>query len=825
MTPSATTWKSSPLERAGDGLVSHNLIVALGTISAGLLGVAFQALVSHQLRPEDYGAVFATVSLLTFLTLPAGSLTLLMARQTSRDRATGSWEASATLLSRGNVTLLVIGAALGILIAVLATALGGLLKIPYGLLLVSAPGLPFALALPLLVGAVQGEQRFVAYSALLTGQAGIKLAAAVALGRLWGPLGVLAGVTVGTVATYILAAAYLQRHLLTTASVAWLAAALRYLALVAPSSLALGVLLNADVLIVKHFFSAGTAGEYGVVAAIGRAIFWGASGVAAVMFPKVVFRRSQTQTTSLLVKISLGVVAIGSLFGIGVLSLSAPGLISIFAGPAYVAGATYLPWYAFGMTLLGGIAVMIAAHQARGEAAFLLVLLPLTALEPAALVAVHNSVLLVVQILDGSLAVILVGLVLVYAHQERAPLGVTANAIGVHETASPALVPDQTIGSENSGESDSQGPARMRILILSWRCPDHPRAGGAERFTLELARHLVALGHSVEWFASSFAGALPSETVDSVRVVRAGSWWSVYIHAFLRYRRSGRRQFDVVVDEVNVLPFFASAWSGLPTYSLIFQLHRDVWWYQAAKPLAAVGYVLEPVYMRACRRGPALTISTSTATDLRRLGFSGAITILPIGLERMAQSDATKADPPAFAYVGRLVPAKRVEHVLTAFAQFRRQTGGGVLWLVGTGPEPYVRRLSKVASDLGVREAVKFWGHVDLNEKHRLMSEARALLMTSVREGWGLVVTEANACGTPALVYDVPGLRDAVRHETTGLVVAPKPEALCEAMLRITQDTALYERLAVEARRWSERFSYEDTARAFGRTLSGVKPA
>ena len=52
------------------------------------------------------------------------------------------------------------------------------------------------------------------------------------------------------------------------------------------------------------------------------------------------------------------------------------------------------------------------------------------------------------------------------------------------------------------------------------------------------------------------------------------------------------------------------------------------------------------------------------------------------------------------------------------------------------------------------------------------MAEAHVLLMTSVREGWGLVVTEANACGTPAVVYNVPGLRDSVRNEETGLRIA-----------------------------------------------------
>ena len=105
------------------------------------------------------------------------------------------------------------------------------------------------------------------------------------------------------------------------------------------------------------------------------------------------------------------------------------------------------------------------------------------------------------------------------------------------------------------------------------------------------------------------------------------------------------------------------------------------------------------------------------------------------------------------------------------------------------------------------------------------MSEAHALLMTSVREGWGLVVTEANACGTPAIVYDVPGLRDSVRDESTGLVVPPRPDRLCEAMVRVTSDQRLYDRLVAESRRWSESFSFDGAADAVKSVLEATLAA
>jgi glycosyltransferase involved in cell wall biosynthesis len=141
------------------------------------------------------------------------------------------------------------------------------------------------------------------------------------------------------------------------------------------------------------------------------------------------------------------------------------------------------------------------------------------------------------------------------------------------------------------------------------------------------------------------------------------------------------------------------------------------------------------------------------------------------------------------------------------------------LWLIGNGSKAYQRSLARLARRLRVEPNVKFFGWVAPQEKHRLMAEAHALLMTSVREGWGLVVTEANACGTPALVYDVPGLRDSVRNEVTGLVVAPRPLSLANAMMRIASDTNLYSRLADEGRRWSRTFSLDEAGRLVAQAL------
>ncbi len=187
--------------------------------------------------------------------------------------------------------------------------------------------------------------------------------------------------------------------------------------------------------------------------------------------------------------------------------------------------------------------------------------------------------------------------------------------------------------------------------------------------------------------------------------------------------------------------------------------------------------------------------------------------MVPVGVEAVSNSSISpKASDPLFVYVGRLAPSKRLGDIIAAFAMFRRGTGRGRLELIGTGPERYVSQLRQDVVRRGLASSVQFPGWLSGDDKHRRLSQARALLMASVREGWGLVVTEANACGTPAIVYDVPGLRDSVKHKSTGLIVEASPVSMCASMLALCHDDAAYQAMAIEAKRWAESLVIEETA-------------
>src|SRR4051794_696940 len=102
----------------------------------------------------------------------------------------------------------------------------------------------------------------------------------------------------------------------------------------------------------------------------------------------------------------------------------------------------------------------------------------------------------------------------------------------------------------------------MNILLLNWRDASNPRAGGAEHVTHEIARRLVQRGHSVTWLTSRFPGAPDEERVDGIAILRRGTEATTRFAAPSIARRG---RFDIVVEQVNTLPYFAPLWSQAPT--------------------------------------------------------------------------------------------------------------------------------------------------------------------------------------------------------------------------------------------------------------------
>jgi glycosyltransferase involved in cell wall biosynthesis len=369
----------------------------------------------------------------------------------------------------------------------------------------------------------------------------------------------------------------------------------------------------------------------------------------------------------------------------------------------------------------------------------------------------------------------------------------------------------------------------MNIAWLTWKDHKHPEAGGAEVVARELTKRLLADGHNVTMLTCGYGNAPKREMLDGVEVIRVGS--NRYTHpfqAFAYYIRHMRGKYQLLIEEVNAAPYFSVLFERkAKKYLLYHQMEGPVWFYEAKAPLSYIGhYLLEPIATRllAGTRTPVVTISESTASDLVRYGFSPDRThIISEGIEidpALEIESLEKFDHPTVLSLGAMRAMKRTADQIKAFEVAKAVIPDLQMKIAGKNDGEYGERVMAEIENSPYRDDIEYLGKVSREEKVKLMQKSHVILQTAVHEGWGLTVTEAASQGTPAVVYDVNGLRDSVKHYKTGLVTDPSPSSLAYGIVKILTHPDMYGQMRQAAWEWSKRItfdkSYADFKQAIG---------
>lgn len=331
------------------------------------------------------------------------------------------------------------------------------------------------------------------------------------------------------------------------------------------------------------------------------------------------------------------------------------------------------------------------------------------------------------------------------------------------------------------GQTIRSAERPRRILFYNWKDITHPTAGGSEVYAHEICKEWATLGHRVTFFTSTSPGRPENEWIDGIRIVRRGTKFSVYREARRFYINETDQSFDLVVDAVNTRPFGCPAFvNEASLVTLVHQVARDVWKFEANLPLSIVGrHIVEPLWLRRYRSARVVAVSDSTRNALLGHYRFRHVTVIPEGVRDLEDpiSDIEREDRPTVAFCGRLTPSKRPDEALKAFEILHERVPDSQMWVIGSGPLEEKLRRSR-------RPGVRFFGRVSESVKRERLARAHAVVATSVREGWGLVVTEAAALGTPTIAYDVPGLRDSVAA-SGGVLVPPNSRDLGEALANL----------------------------------------
>ncbi len=364
----------------------------------------------------------------------------------------------------------------------------------------------------------------------------------------------------------------------------------------------------------------------------------------------------------------------------------------------------------------------------------------------------------------------------------------------------------------------------LRVLFLNWRDTRHPEGGGSEVYVENVARSLAAAGHEVTIFCAMYAGAEAEEHVDGVRFVRGGTKLSVYPEAVRRLRAKEFGDLDVIIDVQNGIPFMSRAVSqGTPVVVLVHHVHREQWPVVYDRVRSRIGWWIESVFAPWLYRDCTyVCVSDRTRSELIDLGVTGhRVHVIHNGIEQAPGLDTPRSPYPHIAVVGRLVPHKRVEHVLRSAAILRRRHPDVRISVVGDGW--WSPRLKQVAETLGVSDIVDFLGFVDEKTKHEVYASAWVLALPSLKEGWGIVVMEAATHGVPAVAYrNAGGVAESIVEGRTGVLVDGGVAEFGAALDGLLSDQDRIRSMGIAARQRTEHFTWAATAEAFARVLTDV---
>jgi phosphatidylinositol alpha-mannosyltransferase len=350
----------------------------------------------------------------------------------------------------------------------------------------------------------------------------------------------------------------------------------------------------------------------------------------------------------------------------------------------------------------------------------------------------------------------------------------------------------------------------VQACPYSWDAP-----GGVQVHVRDLAAELRSRGHQVLILAPGDRPRADPQIQIVGRPVRIGYQGTVAPlcftpASFVAVRQAiGALRPDVIHVHEPLVPstsMFATLAGGRAATVGTFHAYSE-----SSELFDRAKSFVRPVWKRLRRR---IAVSNAAADFVRSRMLTGDVEIVPNGVDvaRFAAAEPAEGLPegPRVLWVGRLDPQKGFPVALAAFAEVARDRDDLRFVVIGDGAD----RTAVGMQPEEVRRKVTMLGMVPNERLGPYYAAADAYLNGATgQESFGLVLVEAMAAGTPVVATDIPGYREVVVHQETGLLAPPNdPQALADALRRVLDDPALAERLRAAGRERAETFAWPRVA-------------
>lgn len=791
-------------------LASGAPLLVIAAIFANIINFAFNAYLGRVLSLDDYGTVALVTTFAYLLALFSGALATTTTHAVSflEGARNGRWK---SFFRKKRMMVFFVGAIAALLWAVFTPVIAEFFHVQkITLIAACAPALIFGMLSSFNAGFLNGSFRFRYLAWLVVSEAGIKLSLAVILVLLglhaFAALAIPASLFFAWFLSTVFAALVIRRKEKSEREIPSLPNnkfCASFYAASLMSGISVAAFLSIDIVLAKHFLSEDDAGLYGILSLVGKMIFFSGSLLNTFVIPVVgkaegggkdPWRKFRKIFTGSILLAALPALVLGA-FG--------DFLVPLLFGEKARVLVPYFPLYSLAFAFFAISTTLVLYHLARKHYIFPAISLFFSLLFLGLLWQEGREIKVFVE--TAALVNVLYFAAVLFSHAFFDLL------VYAYRNARDILIVWKKL-------PRVQKPllGRKRILIFNWRDTESVFAGGAEVYIHSLAKRWTRSGHSVTMFTSNDGMQKPEGEIDGVRIIRRGGFYGVYIIAALYYLVKFRGKVDTIIDCQNGISFFMPLFAREPVYCLVHHVHQKVFRKTLPKALALFACFLEerlmPLVYRHCE---FITVSESSRKEMNALRITDKkINVVHPGIDPDFLFPGEKSETPLIAYVGRLQDYKSVDVAVQAFPKILASVPSASMVIAGGGEAE--EKLLRLVKELGLSDRVVLLGKVSESAKRRVLQMAWVSVNPSFMEGWGITVIEANACGTPVVASDVPGLRESVADGRTGLLVPyGDRDALAEKICTVLTDSSTRDILSHNALGWAKTFNWDASSEKF----------
>lgn len=352
----------------------------------------------------------------------------------------------------------------------------------------------------------------------------------------------------------------------------------------------------------------------------------------------------------------------------------------------------------------------------------------------------------------------------------------------------------------------------MNILILSLYSPtgsNFPEGiGGSQEVILQLGKRWANKGHCVKIISTYKDEKIPKkEVLDEIEIERVGNFYNSIFKIRNTYKKY-ENWADIVLENYTSYPLYAPLYVKKPLITIMHHLIE-------IKYIKTVGLINGIISYLSNRTIPFfynkfIAVSEFTKNQILTLEIPNVkIEVIPNGIDIDFYVPAEKESYPLIFFIGNFSDGrKRVEDLLDAFKKKALKIPDAKLVIAGNGgsKELEIQRAARNNNN------IEYLGSIDTKTKKGYYQRAWIFVNPSIAEGFSLSCLEANACGTPAVVYNLKGL-ETVQHRLNGLIVEQRNvDELAKAITDLLINQELRKEMSIRARKFAEGFNWDTSA-------------